>query len=183
MTFHLVCGSKSVAFLPGFRCRRGCEAGVGDWGARGNGRRHRPPRHPRPSGGGAGRAARSGAERCALAAGSAGGRGGRQPAEGAQVVGGRVSAVLGGGGAAGAGGGGAERGGGRGSAGQPGAGVAAGAGGRSGPTEGLGWREALLGQAEGLGERPDVVVGETQSLDLGELGVVGESGQDAAELV
>lgn len=120
--------------------------------------------------------------RARLAAGSARGGGG-QPAEGPQGVRGDVAAVLGGGRAAGTGGGGAERRGGRGTAGQPRTGVAAGAGGCGGPAEGGRRREALLGQTEGLGEGPDVVVSEAQGFDFGEFGVVGEGRQDAAEFI
>lgn len=41
----------------------------------------------------------------------------------------------------------------------------------------------MVCQAQGLGERPDVIVGEAQGLDLGELGVLGKRGEDLAQRV
>lgn len=41
----------------------------------------------------------------------------------------------------------------------------------------------MIRQAQGLGERPDVVMGEAQGLDLGELGVLGERGEHLAQRV
>lgn len=41
----------------------------------------------------------------------------------------------------------------------------------------------MVRQAQGLGERPDVIVGEAQGLDLGELGVLGERGEYLAQRV
>lgn len=117
-----------------------------------------------------------------------------QPGEGEKgVAGAAVGEVFRGSGATGVrewrGRGGAGRGGGTRA---PGLGVAGGAGGPRQAGGALRRQEALPGtapgqslvcQAQSLSQSPDVVIGEAQRLDLGELGVVGEGGKHAAQRV